>query len=108
MEVGGLFWTVKQIWTGRLFSEEGVRFPGRVWVGQVVQIVVAIIGILYGIKLVDMIGDFIDEWRAEFSIHYKPLEIHEISIEDWATVTQDDLRVTDDEQDWLDTIPERW
>ena len=108
MEVGGLFWTVKNLWSGHLSKREGIRYPGRIWVGQVAQIVVTIVGIVFAVAFIFKWGERIDEERQALGSSYTQLEVEKISNEDWATITLDELIVTEDEKTALETIPERW
>ena len=108
VETGGLFWTAKQLWSGRLIKEEGIRFSGRLWIGQLVQIVVAGILFFYGLSQIAEAGNLIDEIRAEVGQYYTAESVEAISDRDWVGYKQEDLRISENEQKLLDTIPERW
>jgi hypothetical protein len=108
VEVGGLFWTFKKVVSGSLASKEGIQYPGRIWVGQAAQIVVTIVGILFAVAFILRTGEEIDEERQELGSSYTQTEVQEISNEEWATLTLDDLTVTSMEQTQLDILPERW
>lgn len=108
VEVGGLFWTAKNLWSGHMSTKEGIKYPGRIFVGQVAQIVVTIVGVLYAIALILQIGREIDEERAELGSSYTQEDVDRTSNYEWATVTLDELYVTDEEQTALDTLPHRW
>jgi hypothetical protein len=108
VEVGGLFWTYRQIVSGGLFLEQGIRFTGRLFVGQVVQLIVTIIGVVYAIEVVVFLGDAADEVRATFAPKYTTEEVKQISNSEWLTITQDDLRISEETESVLMYLPERW
>ena len=94
--------------SGSLFMKEGIRLTGRVFVGQVVQLIVTVIGVAYGIKYVQGIADWIDETRAFYSPLLTPEQVKQVSNSEWVKYTQDDLRISDEAQKFLDLWPERW
>ena len=108
VETGGPAWTWKNFWSGVLSSEEGVRLPGRIWIGLSVMLIVTGIGIFYALALLEVLGDEVEELRREAGRQYAIVDVGNISAEEWITYSQDDLRIDADEQKLLDTIPERW
>lgn len=83
-------------------------FTGRIWIAQVVQIIVTIIGVAYGVVIVETFADEVEDWRKYWDDHYTQAEAQNISNKDWITYDEYDLTTTSDEQDVLDLIPERW
>ncbi|CAB9518024.1 expressed unknown protein [Seminavis robusta] len=108
VEVGGVPWTLKQLFSRRLFFEEGIRFTGRLWIGLIVQAIVTIVGVAYASALVEMFGHAIDEIRSDLGFRFTKEEILAFSPYEWATVTRDQLTVTEEEQAILDYLPEKW
>ena len=108
VEIGGLIWTFKNLLSGYISTNEGIRYPGRIWIGQVSQIVVTIVGILFAGASILRLGESIDEERAELSSSFTNADVQDISNEEWATYTLDELVVTNEEQTILDLLPERW
>jgi hypothetical protein len=108
VEVGGVFWTYRQLLSGSLSMEEGIRFTGRIFVGQVVQVIVTVIGVVYGIEWVKWLGDTIDEVRDEYAPKYTPDEIKQIPNSEWVAISQADLRLSEDAMSFLIYWPERW
>lgn len=94
--------------SGCLSSTEGIKYPGRIWVGQVSQIVVTIIGIVFAVRFILRVGEEIDERRQDLGRSFTQEELRNVTNEDWATFTIDDLSVTAEEQAQLDLLPERW
>lgn len=108
MEVGGLVWTVKRFISGELGTEEGLKYPGRIWVGQIVQIVVTIIGVAYGISSVDQYADDLEEHRKELGFKVTQKDANAMSSYEFSRLGYEELTVTDAEQDQLDALPEKW
>lgn len=88
--------------------KEGIRYPGRIWIGQLAQVVVTLVGTLYGVAAVFVVGGKIDTYREELGRSYTQAEVEDLSNYEWATITADELYVTSEEQFALDTMPERW
>jgi hypothetical protein len=88
--------------------EEGILFTGRIFVGQVVQVIVTIIGVVYGIESVKWLGDTIDEVRDEYAPKYTPEEVKQIPNSDWVAISQADLRLSEEAESFLMYWPERW
>lgn len=108
IEVGGLSWTYKQVLNGHLFLEEGVRFSGRIFVGQVAQVVVTLIGVVFGFRYVEDMGDFSETARAMFNRNWTQSDAQNVSTREWATYSQADITITEEEVGILKTIPEKW
>ena len=97
-------WTLTKLWSGHLGRDEGIRFPGRILVGQVAQIVVTAMLSLFAVKFIVSTGEMIDERRQELGSSYTQSDVDAISNVDWATVTVDQLYVTEEEQTALDLM----
>ncbi|CAB9503709.1 expressed unknown protein [Seminavis robusta] len=108
VEVGGLFYTLGLLRSGKLVSSEGIRFSGRIFVGQVVQIIVTVIGIAYAVGWVKYGAQVVDDIRQDLDQNYTPEEVKNISNYEWVTYTQDDLRTSEQEETLLDLWPESW
>ena len=94
--------------SGYLHAKEGIGYPGRIWIGQVAQIVVTIMGVLYAGGAIVIAGGKIEDQRQELAQSLTQEEVEELSNYEWATITVDDLYVTSAEQALLDTLPTKW
>ena len=88
--------------------KEGIRFTGRIFVGQVVQLIVTVIGVAYAIGSVKSMADLLDEVRAALSPAFTPEQVKQIPNSEWVSYTQEDLRIPDQVQSFLDFLPESW
>lgn len=67
-----------------------------------------IIGIVFAVRFILRVGEEIDERRQDLGRSFTQEELRNVTNEDWATFTIDDLSVTAEEQAQLDLLPERW
>jgi hypothetical protein len=108
VEVGGLPWTLKNLLSGNLSEKEGIRYPGRIWIAQLAQVVVTIVLVLYAVAFIMGMGRRIDDLRDDLGHRLTPEEVEKLSNYEWATITVDDLYVSKEEQFLLDILPKRW
>jgi len=108
VEVGGLFWTLKHFVSGALAAEEGIRYPGRIWVGLVTQLVVTIIGLSYALETIAYYSNWLQEWRDSLAYKVTQAIADTMSNEEFSQLTEDELTVTYNEQHMLDLLPAPW
>lgn len=103
-----MFSTIRKMVSGNITTQEGIRYPGRIWIGQIAQIVVSVVGIAFGAAFVKETGDSIEAEREELGRSWTQLDADKVSNKEWANLTPDDLFITPEEQLRLDALPERW
>lgn len=106
--MGGLGWTLKKTLSGDLGLEEGLRYPGRIWVGQVVQVLVTIVGLSYGFKTVNDLSDELQELRQQLSDRVTQEEASRMTNFEFSRLTEDEMVVSLDDAKLLDRLPEKW
>jgi len=108
VEVGGLFWTLKHFVSGALAAEEGIRYPGRIWVGLVTQLVVTIIGLSYALETIAYYSNWLQDLHDSLAYKVTQHIADTMSNEEFSQLTKDELTVTDYEQGILENLPAPW